>query len=277
MRTDGLRVISTEGPVTVPPGRCVSSPAEIGPVDVVLFCVKSYDTATAARQLGPLLRSDTIVLSLQNGVENEDLLRSILPTGIVFGGVAYIYSTVSRPGEVTETAGPKKIVFGPLDGPRDPSWQRARDLLQIFNRARINAELADDIIASLWKKFIFITGAAGVTALTRLTLGEILAVEPTRTLLRDAMAETDAVAHARGVHCEDGYVDFIFSTLKRFDNATRSSLYHDLMNGKPMEIDALSGTVVRYGAAAGVPTPIHRTIYAALLPYHQHHTQHMTP
>jgi 2-dehydropantoate 2-reductase len=271
MQHHGLRVISGGQSVIVEPERCVRSPAEIGPVDVILFCVKSYDTESAGAQLGPLLRAGTVLISLQNGVDNEEKLRMLLPTAGVFGGVAYVYATITRPGEITESGGPKKIVFAPFEGAPQDQWQRASAILDACAQAGIHAELSDDILAALWKKFIFITGAAGITALTRLTLGEILAVEQTRTLLSDAMRETESVARARNIRIEAGYLDGVFETLKKFDNNTRSSLYYDLTHGKPLEVDALAGTVVRYGAALGVPTPVQRTIYAALLPYHLQH------
>ena len=273
MRTQGLRVVSTEGTVTVPPSRCAGTPADIGPVDVVLFCVKSYDTESTAAQLGPLLHPGTVIISLQNGVDNEAQILARIPAGAVFGGVAYIYATITRPGEITENGGPKKIIFGPFKGAPESHRQRAAAILEAFRAAGISAEIAADITAALWKKFIFITGAAGITALTRLTLGEILAVDASRVLLLDAMTETSAVAQARGIRIEEGYLHGVFATLRRFDNNTRSSLYYDLSHGKPMEIDALSGTVVRYGAALGIPTPVHTTIYAALLPYHLKHQQ----
>ena len=273
MRTAGLRVISTEGTVTIPPARCVDSPGAVGPVDVVLFCVKSYDTESTAARLGPLLRPDTVVISLQNGVDNEGKILANIPTGTVFGGVAYIYSTITRPGEITETGGPKKVIFGPLPGAPENHRQRAGTILESVRAAGIDAEVAGDITEALWKKFIFITGAAGITALTRLTLGEILAVDDTRTLLLDAMTETAAVAQARGVQIEEGFLHGVFATLRRFDNNTRSSLHYDLSHGKPMEIDALSGTVVRLGAPLNILTPVHKTIYAALLPYHLKHSQ----
>ena len=272
MQHGGLHVIAPDTTLHVSPGRCMGSPAEIGPVDTVFFCVKSYDTERAAAALTPLLHASTVIISLQNGIDNEDTLRRVLPGSTVFGGVAYIYSTISRPGEVTVAAGPRKIVFGPVDGTtRDRA--RALEIRDVCSRAGITAEVPTDIIAALWRKFIFITGAGGITALTRLTLGEILAVNQTKDLLADAMRETAAVARAQRVEVEDRYVESVFDTLARFSNTTRSSLYYDLERGKPLEIEALAGTVVRLGAAHGIPTPVNRTVYASLLPYHLHNSE----
>jgi 2-dehydropantoate 2-reductase len=273
MKREGLRVISPRGLVQVPPERCVGSPAEIGPVDTVFFCVKSYDTERTAPALAPLLGPGTVIISFQNGIDNEEKLGRLLPGRTIFGGVAYIYSTITRPGEVTVAGGPARIVFGPFEGAPPEHRRQATELRDICVHAGITAEVSDDIIAALWKKFIFITGAGGITALTRLTLGEILAVDQSRDLLADAMRETESIARARGVRIEEHYLDGVFGTLARFDNKTRSSLFYDLVHGKPLEIEALAGTVVRHGAALGIPTPVNRTVYAALLPYHLHNSE----
>jgi len=275
MRAQGLHVHSTDGEFTLPAGTMTADPRDAGPVDVVLFCVKSYDTETAARQLSPLLQPATIIISLQNGVDNEEKIRAVTTSGIVFGGVAYIYSTITAPGEITETGGPKKIIFGPQAATPAAADRRAREILDTMTGAGIRAELSSDINTALWKKFIFITGAGGITALTRLTLGEILAVEETRALLADAMRETEAVARAEKARIEAGFIDGVFTTLRNFDNNTRSSLYYDLTHEKPMEVEALSGTVVRLGARHGIPTPTHRAIYASLLPYHLRHSRQL--
>jgi 2-dehydropantoate 2-reductase len=268
MRTAGLRIDSTEGNFVIPAGKITDNIAQVGFADVVLFCVKSYDTESAAKQLSPILTKNSIIISLQNGVDNEEKIEKITGTGTVYGGVAFIYSTLTAPGVVTETGGPKKIVFGDRNG---RNGEVAKRILTIMMDAGINAELTDDIYTALWKKFIFITSVGGLTALTRLTLGEILAVPESRTLLADAMREVEAIAKAKGADIGHDMVATTFEILKNFDNSTRSSLYHDLTNNKPLEIEALSGRVVRYGDELGIPTPIHQTIYAALLPYHLKH------
>ena len=272
MQSKGLRVISTEGEFHIPAGRMTDRLTEIGPVDVILFCVKSYDTGSAAQQLSPLLNDGAIVISLQNGVDNEAQIQRTISSGTVYGGVAYIYSTITAPGLVTETGGPKKIVFGPL-AQLQTEMPRARNILDVLCSAGINATLTEDVAAALWKKFVFISAVGGLTALTRLTLGEILATDASRTLLADAMWEATAVARALNITIEERYIDTVFETLKKFDNNSRSSLYYDLTHNKPMEIEALSGALVRYGEKLRVPTPIHKTIYAGLLPHHLKHEQ----
>lgn len=272
MRREGLHVVTPRGEMRVPPERCAGTPAEIGRADTVFFCVKSYDTERTAATLAPLLGPSTVIISLQNGVDNEEKLARALPGCTIFGGVAYIYSTITRPGEITVGAGPAKMVFGPFDGAPEGDHRLASAILDTCLRAGISAEVPGDIVAALWKKFIFITGAGGITALTRLTLGEILSVGESRDLLADAMRETERVARARGVRIEDRYLEGVFESLAGFNTTTRSSLYYDLVHGKPLEIDALAGTVVRHGAALGIPTPVNRAVYAALLPYHLHNS-----
>jgi 2-dehydropantoate 2-reductase len=272
MKQRGLTVKSAKEAFTIPPWKISGDIADAGQVDVVLFCVKSYDTERAAQQLVTAIHKDTVVISLQNGIDNEDLIRRVIPTGSVYGGVAYIYSTITAPGEITRSEGPAKIAFGPLDNKLSDSAHRIHDA---FQRAGFSADLSSNIQQELWKKFIFITGVSGITALTRLTLGELLAHSETRDLVRNAMEETRAVAIASDVFLTPGLIESFFDTLGKFKNDTRSSLYYDLANGKPMELEALAGTVVRLGERLSVPTPIQKTIYASLLPYHRKHLQHL--
>jgi 2-dehydropantoate 2-reductase len=267
MRRAGLRVNASDERFVVPPGRMTDAPEEIGVCDVVLFCVKCYDTVPAARMIPPLADDSTVIISLQNGIDNEVQIGEVVRRGAVYGGIAYVYATITAPGEISETGGPKKLVFGPLDtGHVDP---RGSAILAGMQAAGIPATLSDDIRTDLWKKFIFISAVGPVTALTRLTLGEILAVDETRTLLEEAMHEAAAVARAAGIVLGASLVPGMFDTLRRFDNRSRSSMYNDLATGKPLEIEAFSGTIVRLGQERGVPTPVHRMLYAALLPHHR--------
>ena len=271
MKANGLCVNSSEGQFTVPPGKMTDNPAEIGPVDVVLFCVKSYDTGSAAQQLAPILTERTIIISLQNGLDNEAQIQKIIPAGTVYGGAAYIYSTITAPGVITETGGPKKIVFGAMPGANEGTRETAKGILDSLIEAGIKAELTEDISSALWNKFILTTSVGGLTALTRLTLGEILTADETRARLTDAMREVEAIAKAKGMNIEAGYVDRAIRTLRRFGNGNHSSLYYDLIHEKPMELEALSGAVVKHGQALGIPTPIHKTICGALRPCHLKH------
>lgn len=267
MKHSGLHVDSTQGAFDVPPERVIAHPGDAGSnVDCVLFCVKAYDTASAARQLLGTGCDRSLVLSLQNGIDNEERIRTILPDAEVTGGVAYISSRIDAPGKILETGGFQRIVYGSFNS--EPS-KRFHALGEAFHEAGIRADRAEDITLELWKKFIFISSMGGISALTRLTQGEILDVEETRMITFEAMKETESVGMALGVKLEPLEKEKVFESMARFDRGTRASMYFDLINGKPMELEALSGTVVRLGRGQGIATPIHKTIYASLLPYHR--------
>jgi len=265
MRKNGLHVRSTKGTFDVGPERIVAHPNEADRPDVVLFCVKSYDNDATAAQLRESGARSSMILSLQNGIDNEDALRVLLPEAVVIGGVAYISARIDEPGSIIETGGFQRIVYGAFDPAHAPLLE---PLGACFAAAQIRADLTDDIRKELWKKFVFISAMSAVSALTRITQGEILDVEETRMLVFNAMKEAEAVGIASGIALEPLVKEQVFESMARFSRGTRASMAFDLVNKKPMELDALSGTVVRLGRSLGVPTPIHSTLYAALLPHH---------
>ena len=267
MQRNGLTINAIDETIVIPPGRMVATPDEVGKPDVILFCVKSYDTENAASSFTRIATKDSIIVCLQNGVDNEEKIHRLLPQTTIYGGAAYIYATITAPGVISRPGGPKRIVFGPMNG----EDHRGNELRDIMITAGIDARLTNDVNAALWTKFIFISAVGGITAMTRLTLGEILAVPETRTLLEDTMKETEAIARGLHINIQENIVEKMFETLKSMETNTYSSMYHDLVNRKPLEIDAFSGVVLRYGKELGIPTPIHRTVYATLLPFHLKH------
>lgn len=268
LQSSGLRVKASDGDFHIPAGKMTDDPKTVGEADVVLLCVKTYDVESAARQLAPALSESSAIICLENGVEAEEKVQKIVPRGTAYGGVAYIYASITAPGEVTEWGGLRRIVFGPLDG---VVKEQARQIHACMTNAGVNVEITSDIQTELWKKFIFIASAAGLTALTRLTLGELLAVDVSRELFRKAMEEVRSVANAQGIDIHSSFLEGVFETLRKFNSQARTSMHNDLLNGRPLEIESLSGAVVRFGERLGLPTPIHRTIYAALLPHHLKH------
>lgn len=273
MKAHGLRVRSSEGNFTIPPGTMTDDIAKVGTPDVVLLCVKTYDLEAAARQLSPILSEHSVIISLENGLDAETVIQNNIKAGIVYGGVVYIYANITAPGVITEWNGPKKIAFGPLDG---IITKRAEEIHNVMRNAGITMELSADIKTVLWKKFIFIAAGGGVVTAARLPLANVLAVEESRTLFQDAMREAVAIALAKGINIEPDLIEKQLESLKKFENTTYTSMYHDLVNGKPLEIEALSGTLVRYGRELGIPTPINRAMYAALLPHHVLHLQKLS-
>jgi 2-dehydropantoate 2-reductase len=246
------------------PAKATSDPAQIGPVDLVLFCVKAYDNPVASDLIRPLIGSETVVLSVQNGIDNEAQIGKMIGPEHMLGCISYVSSTIESPGVIAQTAGPGKIIFGEMKG---GTSHRAEVLLNTLKNAGIAAELHTNIKAALWQKFIAICGVNGVTALTRLPMGEILTYEETRHLLKGTMQEVEAVARTSGAGLPEGCVDQSMNFFGSMEPSMRGSMYYDLAAGRRLELEVLNGTVVRLGKALGIPTPFNFSIYAALKPY----------
>lgn len=265
IRGQGLRVESVllPRPMTLR-ARTTDRPEEVGPVDLVIFAVKSYDTDAAAGLLPPLLHDGTAVLTLQNGVDNIDRLSERVGREHVLGGACYIFTAVASPGVITHTGGPRRVVFGELDG---RSSRRAQTIRDAFAATGVPVELSDQILVALWEKYVLITAQGGMTALTRLPIGVIRQSPATMEMYLDVASEVAAVGRAHGVPLPQGERDRIRRAAEALDPGSFSSLYTDLTRGRRMELDALPGNVVRLGRRYGIPTPVCRAIYAALLPY----------
>ncbi len=262
IRDRGLRVKSSFGDFQLKDVAVTDKPETIGPVDVILFTVKSQDTASAARQIKPLIKNDTEVISLQNGVDNEDVLARVLGREHIMGGVAYIEATISEPGVITHKSPFARIVFGELDGRYS---ERGRVLLEKCQRAGIDAALSDDIMAVIWTKWLFICAFSGITALTRKAIGPILADPDTIALYRRCMEEIAALATAKGVKLPADIVsERLEFSRSKLDPQMKSSLQQDLAKGKALELDALNGYASKLGKDLGVATPVNDFIYAAL-------------
>lgn len=263
LRAHGLRVRSVLGDFEVPVD-AGDEPDRLAGADYVLVAVKSYDTERVAEMLPPLVADGTVVVSLQNGVDNEEKLAAAVGKEHVLGGAAYIFATIGEPGVVEHTGGPASVVIGELDG---GTSARAGRLVEAFRRADVTADESDEIRAALWSKFAFICAQAGVTAATRLPIGEIRAQPAGRRLFRDLAVEVCAVAAAEGVHLPEEHPDTALAMADRIDPNSFSSLHHDLVHGNRMELDALMGEVVRRGERLDVPVPVNRAVYGVLQPW----------
>src|SRR5918999_30388 len=264
LRARGLTVESRLAGTFTLPVRATEDPGELGPVDLVLFCVKTYDTDAAAESVRPLIRPQTMLLSLQNGIDNEDRIARTTGHSSGVGAAAYVVSAIKAPGVVAQTAGPGRIVLGDLDGGASARTERLRDVLQ---EAGIAAELHPDIRVVLWQKFLFICAFSGVTALTRLPIGTVLADPATHDLFRGTSEEVEAVARAEGVGLPDDFVERALETAAAVEPWGRGALYGDLAGGRRLELESLNGAVVRRGREHGVEAPLNFAIYAALRPY----------
>jgi 2-dehydropantoate 2-reductase len=263
LQSDGLHVRSPKGDVDVAL-TATDDPSEIGPVDVVLFTVKSQDTATAAARLGPLLQADTAVVSLQNGMGNEEAIAAEIGAHHTLGGVVYLLSTIDAPGTVVHSGGPATLIFGELDGLRT---ERAGRLLDALLDAGVDATLTDDVQRAMWDKFAFICALSGMTAAVRLPIGEIRATPDSWRMFSDLLREVAAVAAAEGVTVSDDTIRRHESFARELEAGTYSSLHYDLTRGKPMELDALHGELLRRARDHGVPVPATQAIVAILRPW----------
>lgn len=240
----------------------VSDPSSVGPVDLVLFCVKSYDVASAACSLGPLMGPQTVVLALQNGLDHAELISGAVGPGrVMIGSVQALAVEAAAPGIIEHSGGEGEIVFGEPEG--GPS-ERVRALSGALSRAGIPHEVSGEMQRVLWEKLLFIAGVGGVTALARAPIGALLEHPEGRALLATSCEEIVAVARAEGVHLDADAVDRVLHFAGTFSADWRSSMARDLEAGRRLEIEALSGTVVRRAARHNLPVPVHRTIYACL-------------
>jgi 2-dehydropantoate 2-reductase len=262
MRANGLAIESEHEPICVSKVNATDDPRTIGPVEIVLFSVKLWDTESAARALMPVMGPETGIISFQNGVLKDDTLRELFGADAVMGGVAYMATTIGRPGVIVQTGSMQRMVFGEYDGRRSP---RAEALLTAARNGGINAEINDDIRRSIWEKYVFLVGLSGSTTSTRLPLGPIRSDPRTRQFLLDLMRETVAVGRAQGVALPADYADKQLAFVDGLPAEMTSSMHHDLERGQPLEVRWLSGGVVEMGAALGVPTPANRSVYDVLV------------
>ena len=264
LRTRGLTLESRLAGTFAIPVQTTDDPGEIGPVDLVLLCVKTYDTDAAAKSARPLIHPETMLVSLQNGIDNEERIARATGHSSRIGAVAYVVSAIKAPGVVAQTAGPGKIVLGELSGGTSTRTERLRDVLL---GAGIAAELHPDIRVVLWQTFLFICAFSGVTAVTRLPIGTVLADSVTRALFRGTSEEVEAVARAGGIDLPTDCVEQALVTAAAVEPWGRGSLYGDLAGGRRLELEGLNGEVVRRGREHGIETPLNFAIYAALYPY----------
>ena len=263
MQRSGLRVKSTADGEWVVPVDAVADVAGRPPADVVLFCVKSFDTDSAAAALRPAVGPATAVVSLQNGVDNEERLDRVLGPGHAVGGVAYVFAALEAPGVIAHRLY-GRVVIGELDG--RPS-ARLQALHEAFTRAGIPADVVPDIRRVLWEKYLLITAQAGMTALVRAPIGVVRAVPETWWMYRAIVEELAALARAEGVSLPAGVVDTVVKAADGLAPEARSSLFDDLEQGRRLELEALHGHAVRLGERHGIPTPMVFAVYAALKPH----------
>jgi 2-dehydropantoate 2-reductase len=262
LRTRGLRIESPPGNLQPPPVAATEDPSTIGPVDVVFFAVKLYDTESAVRLLPVLVGTETVVIPFQNGVDSVEVLTRAVGRPHVAGGTAYVAAVITAPGVIEHTA-MDTIVFGELDGSRSPRLER---LLAACTPAGFHATLSDQIEIDIWSKFIRLSTFSGMTAVTRCPVGPIRDDADLLAMWQAAALETMAVARAKGVALPARVFDDMIANLQGLPPNAKSSMLQDLERGRRLELPWLSGAVVRMAAEAGLEAPIHRFIATVLNP-----------
>ena len=261
MRERGLRVRSVHGDFDLPEVRATDRAEELGIAELALFTVKTYDTESAAEAIRPAVGPGTAVLTFQNGVDSPGRIDAVLGPGTAMGGTVHIETTIAEPGLVVQTSPMRRVTFGELDGRRSERAERARDA---FEAAGLEPTLTDNVRKALWEKYLFIVGMSGMTALLRSPVGEVLALEETREMLRGAFSEAAAVARAEGVELDADPVGRMMQFATTLKPQMKSSLLRDLERGRRLEVESINGTVVRLGRAHRVPTPVNACIHACL-------------
>ena len=262
IREDGLRVETPKGELRIR-AEASDDPSRIGPVDAVLVGVKTWQVLEAVHALRPFLAPETFALPLQNGVEAASQLAGVLGAERVVGGLCGTLSWVAGPGRIRSIGKVHFVKLGELD---NRASERTERLRAAFERAGVTVEIPADIHRALWAKFLFVVALGGVGAVTRAPVGVLRALPETRRMLTRAMEEILAVARARGIALPDSAIEETLAFVDSLAPDGTTSLQRDIADGKPSELEAWNGAVVRFGREAGVPTPLHAFLYESLLP-----------
>ena len=260
IREKGLFVESTKGDFTAYPTKVTSNPAEIGIADLILCCTKGYDLESTIKQLKPCINEGTVILPVLNGVDPYEKIKNVLPENEVWEGCVYIVSRLFAPGHVKETGNITILDFGAQNG----SPEKLRLFSQIFSKAGFEARLSDNILDTIWEKYSFIATVATLTAYLDTNIGTILETEEYKNLLLSLFDELLAVAKAHGVKLPEGIVQKNIDIMASLPYETTASMHTDYLNGKPTEVDSITGYMVRLGKKLQVPTPTYEKVYVAL-------------
>ncbi len=264
MKSQGLKVQGGRGETHLVPTHATDNPAEIGTVDVVLFCVKLWDVESAGRQIKPLIGTDTAVIPLQNGIDAAERLIPILGRDAVMGGVAQISASIVAPGLIQQVGTFMRMIFGEFDGKRR---KRGEDFLALCLKAGFDATLSEQILTELWMKFVLLAGNASFTALARQPIGKLRDDPDLRPIMIASYQETIDVGRASGVALPADALEKILDFTSHAPPAMKASMALDLERGNRLELPWLGGKVVELGRQLGVPTPTHSMMYAMLKPY----------
>lgn len=264
LREKGLRVMSGLGNFSVNPVRATDDPSSIGPVDLVMVCVKLWATDEAVAAIAPLMGPASVAISFQNGVMAEDKLIAAYGRERVWGGVSNIAAVIEQPGVIRHNGSMARLIPGELDGQRTP---RLEAFVKACEQAKVDCHVPADITVAIWEKYMNLTALSSMTALTRLPIGPLREDPDTRAVIVQLMNEVRTVGRAKGVALGDDAVERL---MKHMDNLPRTmiaSMLGDLERGNRLELPWLAGAVARVGEELGVPTPVARLASVLLKPY----------
>jgi 2-dehydropantoate 2-reductase len=263
LRHEGLKVKSLHGDFSLPSVNATDDPANVGPVDLILFTVKTYNTDDAAQAIRPAVGEQTVLMSMQNGIDAAERIGRVVGMEHLVGGATWLSSAVEAPGVIKQISQFRRIVFGELSG---GTSERIQSIQKVLESTGITVEISENIQKVLWTKFVFISAVSSFGSLTRLPMGDYRSVPETRALLASIMEEVTALAHAHGVLLDP---DVVQKSLEFTDNAAphiKPSMQLDVESGRRTELESMVGVIGRKGRELGIPTPVADFVYASLLP-----------
>jgi len=263
IQKNGLQVESKNGDFTTHPKIATDNPEEAETPDVILMGVKSWQLKEAANSLLPVINADTMILPLQNGANNVEVLREVFPERQVLGGLCNIISFVKAPGIIKHASLEPKIIFGETEGSNS---SRALELKKCFDKAEITNIISGDIQREIWRKFLFITTISAIGGLIRVTIDKIRESEYLYELMRKIALEILEVANAKGINLGQEDLENTFERIQNQPKGSTASTQRDIMEGKPSELENFNGYIVKEGERLGISTPVNRFIYECLLP-----------
>ena len=261
IRSNGLKLIRPDGEFVVKVD-ATDDPAEVGPVDLILYTVKTFHNRSVITTLKPLMGEETSIISLQNGVESHELLGSVLGPSNILPGAYWASAHIQTPGIISEDV-LSKLSFGEIEVTES---LRALDIRKVFRDAGIEADISTDPVQVLWQKFVVLSSLAGITSAAQTRASELLKFPDARKMFLDALEEALAIGMARGIDLSENLAQ---ESLEWIDNLPdfQVSMHADFEAGRVTELDALSGAVIRLGKQIGVKTPVHSFFYSVLLPH----------
>lgn len=264
IQKNGLRVKSTDGDFTVKPSKATDDISTLSPdFDLIILGVKSWQVSDAANNLKPILNDNTLVLPLQNGVDNVDKLLTVIDQKHIIAGFCKIYAKVDGYGIINHFFYPPEINFGEVDNKKT---NRILELQSVFEKAKFKTVIPNDIIADIWKKFMFICTVSGLGGLTRVSIGAMVANEETKILLQNTIEEIYSIAQAKGVKLPLGMDKMMMGFIVNQPYESTASTQRDIMEGRPSELENFNGYIVKQGLELDVETPVNKFIYDCLLP-----------